>query len=108
MKILIAATGAPGHLNPLLAAGSVLCRHHEVGVQVAKELRPQVEGAQLRYFPEQEGKRALVQIASSAETLLINMDTLSIEKDSIPDGERCGVLEPESAELELPFANASD
>jgi UDP:flavonoid glycosyltransferase YjiC (YdhE family) len=56
MKILIAATGAPGHLNPLLAAGSVLCRHHEVGVQVAKELRPQVEGAQLRYFPEQEGK----------------------------------------------------
>ena len=52
--------------------------------------------------------KALVQIASSAETLLINMDTLSIEKDSIPDGGRCGVLEPESAELELPFANASD
>jgi hypothetical protein len=50
--------------------------------------------------------KALVQIASSAETLLINMDTLSIEKDSIPDGGRCGVLEPESAEVELPFANA--
>jgi len=49
---------------------------------------------------------ALVQIASSAETFLINMDTLSIEKDSIPDGGRCGVLEPESAEVELPFANA--
>ena len=49
---------------------------------------------------------ALVQIASSAEMLLINMDTLSIEKDSIPDGGRCGVLEPESAEVELPFANA--
>jgi hypothetical protein len=38
--------------------------------------------------------------------LLINMDTLSIEKDSIPNGGRCGVLEPESAEVELPFANA--
>jgi hypothetical protein len=50
--------------------------------------------------------KALVQIASSAEMLLINMDTLSIEKDSIPDGGRCGVLEPESAEVELPFANA--
>jgi hypothetical protein len=50
--------------------------------------------------------RALVQIASSAETLLINMDTLSIEKDSIPDGGRCGVLEPESAEVERPLANA--
>src|SRR3979490_1449576 len=49
---------------------------------------------------------ALMQIASSAETLLINMDALSIEKDSIPDGGRCGVLEPESAEVELRFANA--
>src|SRR5471032_2884241 len=38
--------------------------------------------------------------------LLINMDTLLIEQDSIPDGGRCSVLEPESAEVELPLANA--
>jgi hypothetical protein len=49
---------------------------------------------------------ALVQIASSAEMLLINMDTLLIEQDSIPDIARCGVLEPESTEVELPLANA--
>ncbi|SOE68322.1 hypothetical protein SAMN05446635_3273 [Burkholderia sp. OK233] len=36
----------------------------------------------------------------------IGMDTLSIEQDSILDGGRCGVLEPESAEVELPLANA--
>src|SRR5476651_2904055 len=38
--------------------------------------------------------------------LLINMDTLLTEQDSIPDGGRCSVLEPESAEVELPLANA--
>ena len=38
--------------------------------------------------------------------LLINMDTLLIEQDSIPDGGRCGVLDPESAKVELPLANA--
>ena len=40
---------------------------------------------------------ALVQIAGSVETLLINMDTLLINEDGIPNGGRCGVLEPESA-----------
>ena len=49
---------------------------------------------------------ALVQIAGSAEMLLINMDTLLIEQGSIPDGGRCGVLDPESAKVELPLANA--
>jgi hypothetical protein len=48
----------------------------------------------------------MVQIAGSTEMLLINMDTLLIEQDSIPDGGRCSVLEPESAEVELPLANA--
>jgi hypothetical protein len=47
-----------------------------------------------------------VQIAGWVEMLLINMDTLVIEKDSIPDGGRCGVLEPQSAEVELPLSNA--
>jgi hypothetical protein len=49
---------------------------------------------------------ALVQIAGSTKMLLINMDTLLIEQDSIPDEGRCGVLEPESAEVKLPLANA--
>jgi hypothetical protein len=40
---------------------------------------------------------ALVQIAGSVEMLLINMDTLLINEDGIPNGGRCGVLEPESA-----------
>ncbi|SAL73269.1 hypothetical protein AWB69_08969 [Caballeronia udeis] len=38
---------------------------------------------------------------------LINMDTLSIEQDSIPDGERSGVLKRESREIKLPLANAT-
>lgn len=50
--------------------------------------------------------RALVQIAGSAEMILINMDALLIEEDGIPNGGRCGVLEPDSAEVELPLANA--
>lgn len=49
---------------------------------------------------------ALVQIAGSAEMFRINMDTLLIEEDGIPNGGCCGVLEPESAEVELPLANA--
>ena len=51
-------------------------------------------------------ERALVQIVGSAEMLLINMDTLLIEEGGIPNGGRSGVLEPESAEVELPLANA--
>src|SRR5260221_6576989 len=41
---------------------------------------------------------APVQIAGPVETPLINMDTLSIENDSIPDGGRSRVPEPESGE----------
>ena len=48
----------------------------------------------------------LVQITGSAEILLINVDTLLIERDSVPDGGRCSVLEPESAEVELPLSDA--
>ena len=48
----------------------------------------------------------LVQIAGVAETSPINKDTLSIEQDGIPDGGRSGILEPESAEVELTLANA--
>lgn len=42
----------------------------------------------------------------SAEMLPINMDTLLIKEDSIPKEGRRGVLEPESAEVELPLAHA--
>jgi hypothetical protein len=55
MKILIASVGVPGHLNPLLAAGSILSKHHEIAVQVSKEFRPAVEKAGLRYLPEIPG-----------------------------------------------------
>jgi UDP:flavonoid glycosyltransferase YjiC (YdhE family) len=46
MKILIASSGASGHLNPLLAVANILIRHgHEVLVQTAPELQPAVEAA---------------------------------------------------------------
>ena len=48
----------------------------------------------------------LVQIEGVAEMFLIDMDTLSIEQDNIPDGGRSDVLERESGEVELPLANA--
>jgi hypothetical protein len=50
--------------------------------------------------------RALVQIAGPVETLSLNEDIVSIEQDSVPDGGRGGIFEPESAEVELPLANA--
>jgi UDP:flavonoid glycosyltransferase YjiC (YdhE family) len=55
MKILTASVSVPGHLNPLLAAGSILGQRHEVAVQVSKEMRPAVEKAGLRYLPEIPG-----------------------------------------------------
>jgi hypothetical protein len=51
-------------------------------------------------------KSDLVQIGGVAEMYLIDMDTLSIEQDKIPDGECNDVLERESGEVELPLANA--
>ena len=47
-----------------------------------------------------------MQIGGVAEMYLIDMDTLSIEQDRIPDGECNDVLERESGEVELPLANA--
>jgi UDP:flavonoid glycosyltransferase YjiC (YdhE family) len=52
MKILIASTNAPGHLNPLLAVAVVLRKHnHEVVVQGATAVRPIVEAAGLPFHP---------------------------------------------------------
>ena len=48
----------------------------------------------------------LVQIADVTDTSPINKDALLIEHDRIPDGGRSGIFEPESAEVELPLANA--
>ena len=48
----------------------------------------------------------LVQIGGVAEMFLIDMDTLSIEQDNIPDGGYSDVIERESGEVELPLANA--
>lgn len=49
---------------------------------------------------------ALVQIAGPVKIFSINMDTLLTEQDDIPDNGRRGILEPESAEVELTLANA--
>ena len=53
MKILIASTPAPGHLNPLLSIASLLVESgHEVAVQVSEDLRPAVEVTGHRFFSE--------------------------------------------------------
>ena len=52
MKILIASTNAPGHLNPLLAVADILKKHnHEVVVQAATVVRAMVEAAGLPFLP---------------------------------------------------------
>ena len=48
----------------------------------------------------------LVQIDGVAEMFRIDMDTLLIEQEKIPDGGRSDVLDRESGEVELPLANA--
>jgi UDP:flavonoid glycosyltransferase YjiC (YdhE family) len=53
MKILIASTPVPGHLNPLLSIASLLVESgHEVAVQVNEDLRPAVEAAGYRFLSE--------------------------------------------------------
>src|SRR5258708_39110278 len=52
MKILIASTNAPGHLNPLLAVANILRKHnHEVVVQAATVVRAIVEAAGMPFLP---------------------------------------------------------
>jgi hypothetical protein len=51
-------------------------------------------------------RKDLVQIGGVAEMFLIDKDALSIEQDHIPNGGRSDVLGRESAEVELPLANA--
>lgn len=52
MKILMASTSAPGHLNPLLAAADVLRKqNHEVVVQGAAAVRPTIEADGLPFLP---------------------------------------------------------
>jgi UDP:flavonoid glycosyltransferase YjiC (YdhE family) len=60
MKILITSVGVPSHLNPLLAAASILSRHHEVAVQTSDDLQAMVEAGGLRLQPELPGSRTLV------------------------------------------------
>lgn len=53
MKILIASTTAPSHLNPLLAVANILIKHnHEVVLQTAPELKSMVEAAGVPFIPE--------------------------------------------------------
>jgi UDP:flavonoid glycosyltransferase YjiC (YdhE family) len=53
MKILIASTTAPSHLNPLLAVANILIEHNrEVVLQTAPELKSMVEAAGVPFIPE--------------------------------------------------------
>jgi UDP:flavonoid glycosyltransferase YjiC (YdhE family) len=53
MKILIASTSVPGHLNPLLSIASLFLKYgHEVAVQVSDDLHPEVWAAGHRVLPE--------------------------------------------------------
>src|ERR1700677_4929176 len=53
MKVLIASTSVPGHLNPLLSIASLLVESgHEVAVQINEDLRPDVEAAGRRFLSE--------------------------------------------------------
>jgi len=49
---------------------------------------------------------ALVQMGGLAERFPVDIGTLSIEQDGIPDSGRSGILEPDNGEIELPLANA--
>src|SRR5215469_9801789 len=52
MKILIASTTSPGHLNPLLGIARILIKHgHEALVQTGKAMEPIVEAAGLPFIP---------------------------------------------------------
>jgi hypothetical protein len=59
-----------------------------------------------KQFACSDVQEAPVQIAGLTGMFSIDMDTLSIEQDSIPDGGRSGIFEPEHGEVELPLANA--
>ena len=51
MKVLIASTSSPGHLNPLLSAANILLKHnHEVVVLTATYLEPTVEAVGARFI----------------------------------------------------------
>jgi UDP:flavonoid glycosyltransferase YjiC (YdhE family) len=53
MKVLIASTSVPGHLNPLLSIASLLVESgYEVAVQVSEDLRPTVEATGHRFLSE--------------------------------------------------------
>lgn len=49
--------------------------------------------------------RDLVQLGCVSALSFINMDTLSIEEDSVPDRGGSGVIKRESGEVELSLAN---
>jgi UDP:flavonoid glycosyltransferase YjiC (YdhE family) len=52
MKILIATTAIPGHLNPLLGLARILVKHgHEVLVQTGNRFKPMVEAAGKPFIP---------------------------------------------------------
>ena len=61
MKVLIASSGIPGHLNPLLSIATILTKHnHEVVVQTLDELRPMVEAAKVPFISEVPGAGTFV------------------------------------------------
>jgi UDP:flavonoid glycosyltransferase YjiC (YdhE family) len=82
MKILIASTSAPGHLNPLLSIASLFSKYgHEVAVQVSDDLRPDVEAA---------GHRFIAEIPNSQTSLRYFFDTHPERMQKSPGMEMIG------------------
>jgi UDP:flavonoid glycosyltransferase YjiC (YdhE family) len=77
MKIVIAATPQPGHLNPLLAVARMAKeRGDEIVVTTAQALGPAVEAAGMRFIPLEPG----------ADLDLRKIDSLFPERDAEPPG----------------------
>jgi UDP:flavonoid glycosyltransferase YjiC (YdhE family) len=77
LKILIAATPQPGHLNPLLTVGRMVQgRGDEVVVTTARALAPAVAAAGMRFLP----------LAPGADLDLRQIDTLFPDRDAEPPG----------------------
>jgi hypothetical protein len=61
LNILIASSGIPGHLNPLLAVANILLNHgHNVAVQTSAELKPSLDAVGVPFISEIPDARTFV------------------------------------------------
>jgi hypothetical protein len=80
-----------GRGHEICAADSEMVQHCETGFHANE--RRDVEN------------KALVKMAVRTEIFSIDMDTLPIDQDGIPDSARSGIFKPEHGEVELAIAN---